>query len=183
MEHLQDQQVFLRPEQNQLFASVQDDLGDAIAVLGYHGLAEERIGLLTGGSVRSQVILPASGIERIESTRGNEDIDLDRLVGLRPEPIELVGIDDYVAVPGVLVAGDNLVVRDLPVQGTDLLVLDAAMAVGMKLVEVDLASAGSGSAVGLDGNTDETELEITFPTGTCGHGKKTPCHLRVGIVP
>jgi hypothetical protein len=29
MEHLQDQQVFLRPEQNQLFASVQDDLGDA----------------------------------------------------------------------------------------------------------------------------------------------------------
>jgi hypothetical protein len=42
--------------------------------------------------------------------------------------------------PGILVAGDDLVVRDLPVQGTDLLVLDAAMAVGMKLVEVDLAS-------------------------------------------
>ena len=91
MEHLQDQQVFLRPKQDQLFSSVQDHLRDPIAVLGYHGLAEERICLLTGGSVRSQVILPASGIERIESTRGNEDIDLDRLVGLRPEPIELVG--------------------------------------------------------------------------------------------
>src|SRR5205085_10231353 len=64
MEHLQDQQVFLRPEQDQLFSSVQDDLGDPIAVLGYHGLAEERIGLLPGGSVRSQVILLADGIER-----------------------------------------------------------------------------------------------------------------------
>ena len=82
-------------------------------------------------------------------------------------------------VTGVLVAGDDLVVADLPVQGADLLVLDAAMAVGVELVEVDLATAGARSAVGLDGNADETELEITFPTGTCGHGKKTPCHLRV----
>src|SRR4029077_7187928 len=132
-------------------ASVQDDLGDPIAVLGNHGLAEERIGLLPGGSVRSQVILFAGGIERIESIRGNEDVDLDRLVDFRAEPIELVWIDDHVAVPGVLVAGDNLVGTDFPVQRTDLLVLDAAMAVGMKVVQVDLAAAGAGGAVSLDG--------------------------------
>jgi len=145
-----------------------------------HGLAEERIGLLPGGSVRSQVILLAGGIERIESTRGDEDIDLDRLVGFRAEPIELVGIDDHVAVPGVLVAGHNFVGGDLPVQGADFLVLDAAVAVGVELIKMNLAAAGSGSAVGLDGNADEAELQIAFPTGTCGHGKKTPCHLRVG---
>jgi hypothetical protein len=49
----------------------------------------------------------------------------------------------------------------------------------MKLVEVDLAAAGGGRAVSFDGNADETELQIAFPTGTCGHGKKTPCHVRV----
>jgi hypothetical protein len=69
------------------------------------------------------------------------------------------------------------------VEGTDLLVLDAAMAVGMKLVEVDLASAGSGSAIGLDGNANEAELQIAFPTGTCGHGKINSLLPPCGIVP
>jgi hypothetical protein len=180
MEYLQDQQVFLRSEQDQLFASVQDDLGDAIAILGYHGLAEERISLLPGRSVGSQIILLACGIERIECARGNEGIDLDRLVCFRAEPIELVGIDDHVTVVGVLVAGDDLVGGDLPVQGTDFLVLDPAVAVGVELMEVDLAAAGAGGAVSLDGNADEGKLQVAFPTRTCGHGKKTPCHFRVG---
>jgi hypothetical protein len=76
-----------------------------------------------------------------------------------------------------------LVVADLPVQRAELLVLDATMAVGVELVEVDLTPAGTGSAVGFDGNADEAELQVAFPTGTCSHGKKTPCHLRVGFVP
>ena len=119
----------------------------------------------------------------IESTRGDEDIDLDCFVGFGAEPIELVGIDDHVAAPSVLVAGDDLVVADLPVQGADLLVLDAAMAVSVELVEMDLASAGARGAIGLDGNADETELQVTFPTGTCSHGKKNSLSPPCGIVP
>jgi len=76
-------------------------------------------------------------------------------------------------VVGVFVAGDDLVVGDFPVQGAGLLVLDAAMAVGVKLVEVDVAVAGAGRAVGLDGNADEAELEAAFPRGTGSHGKNS----------
>jgi hypothetical protein len=65
----------------------------------------------------------------------------------------------------------------------ELLVLDATMTVGVELVEVDLTAAGAGSAVGLDGNANETELQVTFPTGTWGHGKKTPLSPPCGIVP
>src|SRR5439155_990232 len=102
-------------------------------------------------------------VQGIESARGNEDVDLDGLVRLGAEAVELVGIDDHVMVLGVLVAGDDLVVSDFPVQGAGLLVLDAAMAVGVKLVEVNLAATGVGSAVSLDGNADEAELEAAFP--------------------
>jgi hypothetical protein len=52
------------------------------------------------------------------------------------------------------------------------------MAVGVELVEVDVAAAGAGSAVGLDGNADEAELEAAFPRGTCSHGKNSLGHLR-----
>jgi hypothetical protein len=54
------------------------------------------------------------------------------------------------------------------------------VAVGVELMEVDLAAAGAGGAVSLDGNADEGKLQVAFPTRTCGHGKKTPCHFRVG---
>jgi hypothetical protein len=57
------------------------------------------------------------------------------------------GIDDHVVVLGVLVAGDDLVVGDFPVQGAGLLVLDAAMTVGVELVEVDVA-VGIAKALG-----------------------------------
>src|SRR5205823_5843158 len=76
-------------------------------------------------------------------------------------------------------AGDDLVVADFPVQGAGLLVLDAAMAIGVELIEVDIAAAGAGRAVGLDGNADEAELEAAFPRGTCSHGKNSLGHLRV----
>jgi hypothetical protein len=75
---------------------------------------------------------------------------------------------------GILVAGDDLVVGDFPVQGAGLLVLDAAMAIGVELVEVNVTAARAGRAVGFDGNADEAELEAAFPRGTCSHGKKTP---------
>jgi hypothetical protein len=84
---------------------------------------------------------------------------------------------------GVFVAGDDLVVADFPVQGTGLLVLDTAMALGVELIEMDVAAAGAGSAISLDGNANEAELKAAFPRGTCSHGKKLletpPC----GIVP
>ena|SRR5438876_8319729 len=64
------------------------------------------------------------------------------------------------------------VVADFPVEGAGLLVLDAAMTVGVELIEVDVAVAGTGRAIGLDGNADEAELEAAFPRGTCSHGKK-----------
>jgi hypothetical protein len=73
-----------------------------------------------------------------------------------------------------------LVVADFAVQGAGLFVLDAAMAIGVELVEMHLPAAGAGSAIGLDGNADEAELETAFPRGTGSHGKKTPCHLRAG---
>src|SRR5207245_10554213 len=88
------------------------------------------------------------------------------------EAVELIGIDDHVRVLGVLIAGDDLVVGDFPVQGAGLLVLDAAMAIGVELIEVDVAAAGASRAVGLDGNADEAELEAAFPRGTGSHGKK-----------
>src|SRR5713101_4108330 len=134
---------------------------------------EERVGLLPGGAVGSQVIALAGAIQRIESARGDEDVDLDGLVRLGAEAVEFIRIDDHVVVLGVLVAGNDLVVGDFSVQGAGLLVLDAAMAVGMELVEMNLATTGAGRAVSLDGNADEAELEAAFPRGTCSHGKNS----------
>jgi hypothetical protein len=50
----------------------------------------------------------------------------------------------------------------------------------VELVEVDVAVAGAGRAVGLDGNADEAELEAAFPRGTCSHGKNSLRRLRAG---
>jgi len=54
------------------------------------------------------------------------------------------------------------------------------VAVGMELVEVDIHTVGAGSAVGLDGNADQAELEAAFPRGTSSHGKNSLGHLRAG---
>jgi hypothetical protein len=54
------------------------------------------------------------------------------------------------------------------------------MAVGVELIEVDVAVAGAGRAVGLDGNADEAELEAAFPRGTGSHEINSLGHLRVG---
>ena len=57
---------------------------------------------------------------------------------------------------------------DRSVKGTHLAVLDGACAFAVELTQANVAARGR-SAVGLDRHGDETESEITFPTGTWRH--------------
>src|SRR5262249_44438722 len=94
--------------------------------------------------------------------------NFDRLLVFRAELVQLVGIHDDVLTLGVLVAGDDLVALNFSVDGADLLVLNAAVAFSVELVEVNFPAAGRGG-IGFDRDGDETELEETFPAGTCCH--------------
>ncbi len=65
-------------------------------------------------------------------------------------------------------ARDDGLAPDLTVNGTDLSVLDRAVAIAVELIEVDLRAAGGG-ALGLDGDRDETDPEESFPTCAGAH--------------
>jgi len=84
----------------------------------------------------------------------HEGADHNGLIVLGPEVVQFVGIDDDVFVFGVLEAGDDLFVPYLAMDRTGLLVLDATVALGVKLVEVNFTGAADRGLVGSDGNGD-----------------------------
>jgi hypothetical protein len=65
---------------------------------------------------------------------------------------------------GVLVAGDNFILRDLAVDRAGLLVLDPGTALRVELVELDRAALAM-RGVGFDRDGNERELEKTFQVG------------------
>src|SRR5262249_51253553 len=78
----------------------------------------------------------------------------------------------------VLVAGDDLVLRDLAVDGACFLVLDAAVAVFVQLIQVNFGAAGRGGGR-LDGDGDEAELEKAPYGGTGSHGCSPGATVRI----
>src|SRR5262249_28943608 len=99
----------------------------------------------------------------------------DGLVVGSAELVQLVGVNDHILPLGVFVGRDDGLLGYLAVDGTGLVVLDAAVAIGMELVEMDAAAAGSGDRVGLDRDRNQGELQEPFPTGTCSHGWTSSC--------
>src|SRR5262249_22152650 len=93
----------------------------------------------------------------------------DRLIVLGAELVQLVGVHDDILALAVFVTGDDLIVGDFPVNRAGLLVVDSTMALGMELVEADVASAAYGRGISLDRNRDETQLQKPFPTGAWRH--------------
>ena len=69
----------------------------------------------------------------------------------------------------VFVAGDDFVAWHFAMDGARLLVLDAAIACGVQLVEADFGAAAGGGRIRLDGDRDETDAEKAFPQRTSGH--------------
>src|SRR5262249_31283906 len=130
---------------------------------------QDRVGPLGNRTVRNQVVALARRVSRIECVRGNELGDVDGFVVLRAELVEFVGIDDDVLPLRVLVAGNDLVIGNFAVNGASFLVIDAAVAFLMQLIQMDLTAAAGGGGVSLDRKGDETEFQKPLPTRTCSH--------------
>ena len=101
-----------RPQPDNVFLAVHYDLGDGLAFLFHHAPLQHRVALLRDRAIGRKIVRLAAGIHGVEGADGNEGIDLDGLVAFGPQLVEFVGIDDDVAVLGVLVAGDDVALSD-----------------------------------------------------------------------
>ncbi len=133
-----------------------------ITILLDRPLVQDSVGLLANRPVRQEVVRRPAQVDGIEGIRLDEGVDRDRLVVLGAELFQFVGVDHDVLVFRVLVAGDDVLLGYLAVDGATLLVLNAAVALGVELVEVDFASRIRRGGVRLDGDGNETEFEEPF---------------------
>src|SRR5262249_50809348 len=115
----------------------------------------------------------------------NESVDVDRLFVRRPQLVHFLLVDDNVLPLAVLEARDDLVIRDLAVDRAGLLVVDPAVALFVKLVQMDRSGVAGRGRIRLDGQSHETEFEESLPARTGWHGVSAegwspPCdgHLR-----
>src|SRR5262249_52134163 len=75
----------------------------------------------------------------------------------------------------------DLVLRDLAVDRAHLLIANAAIAAGVKLVQADLAALRRRGGERLDGDGNQTELEKALPARTSSHRSRSGnahCDLR-----
>ena len=134
-----------------------------------HALPQERVGLLSDGAVRDEVVRPALIVDGIDLALGDEAVDAEGLVADGSQLAELVRVDLDVLTLAVLIAGNDVLGGELAVDRTDLLVLDRAVALAVQLVEANLRAARR-RRVGLDRNGHQTELQETLPARSRGHG-------------
>jgi hypothetical protein len=117
-----------------LFA--EHDLGEGVLALLLHDLVDQSVGLLRDGPVGHEVVGAAGVVDRINRVGRDEGGDADRLVLGRPELLQLGGVEQHVLALGELVAADDVLLPNLAVDRAGLLVLDAAVALLVELVEL-----------------------------------------------
>src|SRR5262249_61436639 len=81
----------------------------------------------------------------------------------------LVRVNEDVLSLGILVAGDDLVAGNIAVNGTSLLVVDAAIAFGVELVQMDFIATAGRRRKCLDRNGYQTEFQEALPAGARSH--------------
>src|SRR5262249_21322682 len=140
---------------------------------------QEDVRLLSDRAVGDQIHGAAAEIDGIDGVRLNEGVDAHSLVALRANLVQLFGVDHDELALGELVAGDDGVGRDFAVDRASLLILDPVMALGVDLVEMDLAAATGCGGVAFDRDGNETEPEEALPAGARGHERNLP-HLANG---
>jgi hypothetical protein len=102
-------------------------------------------------------------IDRVHGIRRDKGSDVDGFLVLRAKLVQLIGIDNHLLILRVLEPRDDLVVRYFAVDWAGLLVLNAAVALGMELVEVDFAATADEGRVGSDGHGYKTQPDETTP--------------------
>ena len=122
---------------------------------------EEQVVRLVGAAVGRQVIRVVV-VDRVDLVLVHELLDVDRARLLGIERVELLGLDDHVAVLGDLEALDDLLERHFfPGLGRDALLLDARTRLLFELVEADGLLVDG--AVELHGHVDEPEADGATP--------------------
>src|SRR5262249_61492592 len=91
-------------------------------------------------------------------------VDRNRLVVALAQLALLVLPDDDVLALRVLVRGNDLVVRNLAVNGADLLVPNALVAPLVEEVEPDLPAAAPDGVECLHGDRNQVKRQVPFPT-------------------
>jgi hypothetical protein len=129
--------------------------------------ADDVEGLFGDGPVGGDVV---RGIEvhRVELAGVGELEDLDDLGRLELDGREVGFLDDHILVFFELVALDDVGAFHGAALGADHLLLEAAVAFLVELVEGNAAGGGRG-VVEPDGQRNERQAQVTCPGGTRGH--------------
>ena len=156
-----------RPQRAQLLLGADHDPADGDLARLAHRLEQQPVGLGPAGGRRQVVGVVV--VDRVDLGEIDELLDVDRLGRLGVERVELLGLDQHVAVGRELVALDDVLEGDLVAgRRVDPLLADASAGLARQLVEAD--RLGRGCAVELDGHVDQPEADRAGPDCAGHHG-------------
>ena len=93
----------------------------------------------------------------IDLLRINKRVDVHSPVAFAAQLVQFRRINDHILVLGVLIARDNLVVAHFAMDRADFFVPNAAIAFGMKLVQMNFTTIASRGGKGLDRHRHQAE--------------------------